>query len=76
MSSFTDELLEVLGRALFEAMERLDPNYDENWDNLPDRLKSFYKRAIEDVLERRGAAARSFLDADDDMVGRRPDRGK
>ena len=43
---------EILGRRLFEEMERLDPSPEESsWDSLSDREKTFFSLCAKAVKE-------------------------
>jgi hypothetical protein len=56
-SNSTDEIeingtvaMEHLARRLHREMEHLDPSDEpQDWDNLPDRDKSFYRQCIREI---------------------------
>ena len=67
------EVYLLLGRRLYETMNRLDPQLEETptWDGLSARQREFYALCVDGVFEDTAAATTALELADDYEVGRR-----
>ncbi len=66
----------MLGRAaksLFEIMEFLDPSEASSWDDLPERIRDFYRLSVAKFLEENSDMLAGLNVADHHMIRRRLD---